>query len=64
MCPSITHDDGYMDLGNFVNVVTLYVLQTNPYGGEYPKGGPGNRWTLQDFDIGRPLGKGELWNQY
>jgi len=36
----------------------------NPYGGEYPKGGPGNRWTLQDFDIGRPLGKGKFGNVY
>ncbi len=29
-----------------------------------PKGGPGNRWTLQDFDIGRPLGKGKFGNVY
>ena len=24
----------------------------NPYGPDFPKGGPDNRWTLQDFDIG------------
>ena len=27
-------------------------------------GGPGNRWTLNDFDIGRPLGKGKFGNVY
>lgn len=27
-------------------------------------GGPGNRWTLDDFDIGRPLGKGKFGNVY
>jgi serine/threonine protein kinase len=37
---------------------------SNPYGSEMPKGGPGNRWTLQDFDIGRPLGKGKFGNVY
>ena len=28
------------------------------------QGGPDNRWTLQDFDIGRPLGKGKFGNVY
>ena len=36
----------------------------NPYGPDFPKGGPDNRWTLQDFDIGRPLGKGKFGNVY
>jgi len=36
----------------------------NPYGPNYPKGGPENPWTLQDFDIGRPLGKGKFGNVY
>jgi serine/threonine protein kinase len=36
----------------------------NPYGPDYPKGGPDNRWTLEDFDIGRPLGKGKFGNVY
>jgi len=38
--------------------------KANPYGPSYPKGGPDNRWTLQDFDIGRPLGKGKFGNVY
>lgn len=35
----------------------------NPYGPDYPKG---NRvkWRLEDFDIGRPLGKGKFGNVY
>lgn len=37
---------------------------TNPYGANYPKGGDNNRWTLEDFDIGRPLGKGKFGNVY
>ena len=48
----------YFESSHFDNV--FIALQSNPHGVEYPKGGPGNRWTLQDFDIGRPLGKGEL----
>jgi len=36
----------------------------NPYGANFPKGGPNNRWTLDDFDIGRPLGKGKFGNVY
>lgn len=36
----------------------------NPYGPAYPKGGQGNRWKLEDFDIGRPLGKGKFGNVY
>jgi len=36
----------------------------NPYGPNFPKGGPQNKWTLQDFDIGRPLGKGKFGNVY
>jgi aurora kinase A len=36
----------------------------NDYGPNYPKGGPGNNWTLNDFDIGRPLGKGKFGNVY
>ena len=27
-------------------------------------GGVGNEWTLKDFDIGRPLGKGKFGNVY
>ena len=27
-------------------------------------GGPNNRWTLDDFQIGRPLGKGKFGNVY
>merc|ERR1719481_631496 len=38
--------------------------KANPYGANYPKGGPGNPWTLADFDIGRPLGKGKFGNVY
>jgi len=34
------------------------------FGPEYPKGGVSNRWTLEDFDIGRPLGKGKFGNVY
>ena len=36
----------------------------NPYGPSFPKGGPTNKWTLADFDIGRPLGKGKFGNVY
>jgi len=36
----------------------------NPYGPGFPKGGPNNRWKLEDFDIGRPLGKGKFGNVY
>ena len=38
--------------------------RNNPYGAAFPKGGPNNRWTLDDFDIGRPLGKGKFGNVY
>ena len=38
--------------------------RNNPYGSAFPKGGPNNRWTLDDFDIGRPLGKGKFGNVY
>jgi len=39
--------------------------KANPYGPEYPKGGPGgHKWCLTDFDIGRPLGKGKFGNVY
>merc|ERR1712109_145536 len=31
---------------------------------ELPKGDPKNRWTLNDFEIGRPLGKGKFGNVY
>lgn len=30
----------------------------------YHLGGDGNEWTLRDFDIGRPLGKGKFGNVY
>jgi len=33
-------------------------------GSSFPKGSPGNRWKLEDFDIGRPLGKGKFGNVY
>ncbi|TRY62694.1 hypothetical protein TCAL_03558 [Tigriopus californicus] len=36
----------------------------NQFGSNYPKGGINNRWTLDDFDIGRPLGKGKFGNVY
>ena len=39
-------------------------VEKNPYGPNYPKGGPNNSWTLEDFDIGRPLGKGKFGNVY
>ena len=39
-------------------------FQPNDYGSNYPKGGEGNRWKLEDFDIGRPLGKGKFGNVY
>merc|ERR1712226_1554485 len=45
--------------------------QTNPkanirsrFGPEFPKGGPRNQWTLADFEIGRPLGKGKFGSVY
>jgi len=38
--------------------------KSNPYGSSYPKGTSTNRWTLADFDIGRPLGKGKFGNVY
>lgn len=38
--------------------------KTSNYGPGYPKGGVSNRWTLEDFDIGRPLGKGKFGNVY
>jgi len=38
--------------------------KSNPYGLNYPKGTSTNRWTLADFDIGRPLGKGKFGNVY
>jgi len=31
---------------------------------ELPKGNEKNRWTLNDFEIGRPLGKGKFGNVY
>ena len=36
----------------------------NPYGPEYPKGSPTNPWALDDFEIGRPMGKGKFGNVY
>lgn len=39
-------------------------VKPSPYGSVYPKGGPGNRWKLEDFEIGRPLGKGKFGNVY
>lgn len=36
----------------------------SPYGHDMPKGGPNNRWKLEDFEIGRPLGKGKFGNVY
>ena len=42
----------------------LISFQPNEYGPNYPKGGEGNRWKLDDFDIGRPLGKGKFGNVY
>ena len=30
----------------------------------YPKGGPGNPWTFNDFDIGQPVGRGRFGNIY
>ena len=36
----------------------------NMYGPSFPKGGPDNKWTLEDFDIGRPIGKGKFGNVY
>merc|ERR1719187_3020886 len=30
----------------------------------YPASGAGQRWTLNDFEIGRPLGKGKFGNVY
>ena len=47
-------------------ILKKYLFQglSNPYGSEYPKGGDNNRWTLEDFDIGRPLGKGKFGNVY
>merc|ERR1719192_2120614 len=38
--------------------------KSNPYGPNHPKGTSTNRWTLADFDIGRPLGKGKFGNVY
>lgn len=38
--------------------------KANPYGPSYPKGGSESKWTLADFDIGRPLGKGKFGNVY
>ena len=31
---------------------------------QQPKGGPVNKWKLEDFEIGRPLGKGKFGNVY
>ena len=31
---------------------------------DLPKGDAKNRWTLEDFEIGRPLGKGKFGNVY
>jgi len=39
-------------------------VKPNPYGVNYPKGGKDHPWTLQDFEIGRPLGKGKFGNVY
>jgi len=39
-------------------------VKKDDYGLSYPKGGIGNEWTLKDFDIGRPLGKGKFGNVY
>jgi len=38
--------------------------KNNLYGMNYPKGGKENPWTLSDFEIGRPLGKGKFGNVY
>ena len=48
---------------NIMNTTTTQPTK-NIYGPNYPKGGPGNQWTLDDFDIGRPLGKGKFGNVY
>ena len=45
-------------------MMSLLFQPPNPYGPSYPKGGEGNRWKLEDFDIGRPLGKGKFGNVY
>ena len=47
-----------------VSVANVTSNEANPYGPEHPKGGPDNPWTLKDFDIGRPLGKGKFGNVY
>ena len=55
---------------NIPNISTNRTLDSSSlkndkdFGPSYPKGGPGNRWTLEDWQIGRPLGKGKFGNVY
>jgi len=47
-----------------VSMANVTTGEGNPYGPDYPKGGPDCPWTIKDFDIGRPLGKGKFGNVY
>jgi len=60
--PPLQKVDRNTSLSN--NCTSKASQNSNPYGSNYPKGGSNNRWTLEDFDIGRPLGKGKFGNVY
>ena len=47
-----------------MNSCVSLIVQENPYGSDYPKGQEENPWKLEDFEIGRPLGKGKFGNVY
>ena len=50
----------YFRIKNYLN---LFTYQSNPSSSKNGSG-PGVGWTLDDFDIGRPLGKGKFGNVY
>jgi serine/threonine protein kinase len=54
----------YVEFFYFDDIPCITLQKHNPYGPEYPKGGPNNPWTLDDFEIGRPMGKGKFGSVY
>jgi aurora kinase A len=52
------------DIASHQPVKPAASVGANQFGAGYPKGNQGNRWKLEDFDIGRPLGKGKFGNVY
>ena len=49
---------------NYPKGIISIQFQNRSYSSTFYTGGIGNEWTLKDFDIGRPLGKGKFGNVY